>query len=468
MEKLCFLLALILQYKSNMAQNMPEIKKRSIKKFLSIIRPRFSLHYVSYTILIGIIIFSVVNVVHASLYSTTTPNPGHPWDELGYGAFQFTNDQTAFRTYTLPDADANILTDNATITVPEGGTGVATLTGIVKGNGAAAFSAATAGTDYQIPISLTTIGNNSASTFNTSTGALNVPNYTLAGLGGISLTGLSASSPLSYNNTTGAFSIQVANTSQGGYLNSTDWNTFNSSYRSTNFVAGTDYQIPISLTVLGSSGASTFNTSTGALNIPTYTLAGLGGQPAGSYLTSIAITSANGFAGSSSGGTTPSLTITTSISGLLKGNGTAISAATAGTDYQIPISLTTIGNNSASTFNTSTGALNVPNYTLAGLGGISLTGLSASSPLSYNNTTGAFSIQVANTSQGGYLNSTDWNTFNSSYRLANFVAGTDYQIPISLTVLGSSGASTFNTSTGALNIPTYTLAGSEDNQLVHI
>ena len=59
---------------------------------------------------------------------------------------------------------------------------------------------------------------------------------------------------------------------------------------------------------------------------------------------------------------------------MLKGNGTAISAATAGTDYQIPISLTTIGNNSASTFNTSTGALNIPNYTLAGLGGIATSG----------------------------------------------------------------------------------------------
>ena len=38
--------------------------------------------------------------------------------------------------------------------------------------------------------------------------------------------------------------------------------------------------------------------------------------------------------------------------------------------------------------------------------------LSATSPLTYNNTTGAFAIQVANTTQDGYLSSTDWNTFN--------------------------------------------------------
>lgn len=43
------------------------------------------------------------------------------------------------------------------ITVPYGGTGVATLTGIVKGNGSSAFSAAVAGTDYLAPPSGTAI-----------------------------------------------------------------------------------------------------------------------------------------------------------------------------------------------------------------------------------------------------------------------------------------------------------------------
>jgi len=50
----------------------------------------------------------------------------------------------------------------------------------------------------------------------------------------------------------------------------------------------------------------------------------------------ISVASANGFAGTSSGGTTPALTLTTSISGVLKGNGTALSAATAGTDFVAP------------------------------------------------------------------------------------------------------------------------------------
>jgi hypothetical protein len=56
---------------------------------------------------------------------------------------------------------------------------------------------------------------------------------------------------------------------------------------------------------------------------------------------------------------------------------------------------------------------------------IGLTSLSASTPLSYNNLTGAFSIQQANTSQSGFLSSTDWNTFNGKQNvLTNPVTGT--------------------------------------------
>jgi len=40
------------------------------------------------------------------------------------------------------------------------------------------------------------------------------------------------------------------------------------------------------------------------------------------------------------------------------------------------------------------------------------TSISATSPIFYNSGTGVISIQVANTSQNGYLSSTDWNTFN--------------------------------------------------------
>lgn len=52
-------------------------------------------------------------------------------------------------------------------------------------------------------------------------------------------------------------------------------------------------------------------------------------------VTAVSVASANGFAGSSSGGATPALTLTTSITGMLKGNGTAISAGANGTDYTL-------------------------------------------------------------------------------------------------------------------------------------
>ena len=88
----------------------------------------------------------------------------------------------------------------------------------------------------------------------------------------------------------------------------------------------------------------------------------------GGSVTTVSVVSANGFAGSvATDSTTPAITLTTTITGVLKGNGTAISAALAGTDYQAPISLTTTGNSGAATFTTNT--LNIPNYTLTGLGG---------------------------------------------------------------------------------------------------
>lgn len=51
-------------------------------------------------------------------------------------------------------------------------------------------------------------------------------------------------------------------------------------------------------------------------------------------VTSVSVVSANGFAGTvATATTTPAITISTTVTGILKGDGTAISAATAGTDY---------------------------------------------------------------------------------------------------------------------------------------
>jgi hypothetical protein len=55
----------------------------------------------------------------------------------------FTGPTTAVKTFTLPNADATILTTNAAVTVGQGGTGATTLTGLLQGNGTSTVTAVT-------------------------------------------------------------------------------------------------------------------------------------------------------------------------------------------------------------------------------------------------------------------------------------------------------------------------------------
>jgi len=64
----------------------------------------------------------------------------------------------------------NITTLTTALTVPNGGTGATTLTGVLKGNGTSAFTAATAGTDFIAPNTATTF--TATQTFNGSSSAL--------------------------------------------------------------------------------------------------------------------------------------------------------------------------------------------------------------------------------------------------------------------------------------------------------
>jgi hypothetical protein len=59
-------------------------------------------------------------------------------------------------------------------------------------------------------------------------------------------------------------------------------------------------------------------------------------------VTAVSVVSANGLAGTvATSTTTPAITLSTTVTGMLKGNGTAISAGTAGTDYVAPGTATT-------------------------------------------------------------------------------------------------------------------------------
>jgi len=77
-------------------------------------------------------------------------------------------------------------------------------------------------------------------------------------------------------------------------------------------------------------------------------------------VTAVSVASTNGFAGTSSGGATPALTLSTSITGVLKGNGTAISAAVAGTDYVTPTGTETLTNKTLTSPTLTTPVLGTP------------------------------------------------------------------------------------------------------------
>jgi hypothetical protein len=210
------------------------------------------------------------------------------------------------------------------------------------------------------------------------------------------VTSVTGTSPVvSSGGATPAISMAAANGTTNGYLTSADWTTFNG--KGSGSVTSVSATVPSFLSITGSpittsgtlaisysgtalpvanggtgltagtSGGVLYYSATGTLAssalltqygvvygggagaAPVSTAAGTTGQvltattggaptwasPATSgTVTSVSVVSANGFAGTVATATsTPAITLTTSITGILKGNGTAISAAVANTDY---------------------------------------------------------------------------------------------------------------------------------------
>jgi hypothetical protein len=140
---------------------------------------------------------------------------------------------------------------------------------------------------------------------------------------------------------------------------------------------------------------------------------------AGGSVTSVSVVSANGLAGTVATATsTPAITLSTTITGLLKGNGTAISAAASGTDYAPATSGSSIlyGNATGGFNNVTIGTgVSFVAGTLSATGsGGTVTSVTGTAPVvSSGGTTPAISMPAATTSVNGYLTSTDWNTFNN-------------------------------------------------------
>ena len=141
--------------------------------------------------------------------------------------------------------------------------------------------------------------------------------------------------------------------------------------------------------------------------------------PTTGTVSSVSVVSANGLAGTvATATTTPAITLSTTITGLLKGNGTAISAATSGTDYAPATSGTSIlyGNGAGGFSNVTIGtgvAFSAGTLSATGSGG-TVTSVTGTAPVvSSGGATPAISMPAATTSVSGYLTSTDWTTFNN-------------------------------------------------------
>ena len=194
-------------------------------------------------------------------------------------------------------------------------------------------------------------------------------------------------------------SMPAADTTTNGYLTSTDWNTFNSKAPAT---SGTSI-----LYGNGTGGFSNVTIGTGV----SFVAGTLSATGSGGTVTAVSVVSSNGFAGTSSGGATPALTLSTSITGLLYGNGTALAATT------------------------------------------------VSAPLGY--TAGTLSITQSNTTTDGYLSSTDWNTFNNKQAVSAPVTKTaDFTVAATELWL-------INNKTGSTCTATLPTASSYSGRVLH-
>ena len=243
---------------------------------------------------------------------------------------------------------------------------------------------------------------------------------------------VSFSSPLSRSVNT--ISLPASTSSVNGYLTSTDWTNFNNkqslitpsntinkywngykdfvSLNTDSIIEGTTNKFysdartrnAFALTVTNNSGASTYSATTGILNVPTYTLAGLGGQ---SQLNGTGLVKATGTSISYDNATYLTGNQTITFSGDITGSGTT------------SVTTTVININGQKLASLSTGILK--NTTTTGVPSIAVAGTDYENPLLFSTplsrVTNTISIPVATTATNGYLNSTDWNTFNNKQTL---------------------------------------------------
>ena len=112
------------------------------------------------------------------------------------------------------------------------------------------------------------------------------------------------------------------------YAISAETNAAGADIRLTGSDAATD-----NLTIAAGANVTVTRTDANTITIASTATGGGGGT-----VTDVSVVSSNGFAGTVAGSTTtPAITLSTTLTGMIKGNGTSLLAATANTDYQAPL-----------------------------------------------------------------------------------------------------------------------------------
>lgn len=257
-----------------------------------------------------------------------------------------------------------------------------------------------------------------------------------------------ASSPLFINPATRNITIQQANGTQNGYLSFADWINFDGKQ---NALSGTGIVVSnggtityitnnsanwnqayndsiVSAAVTGTTTKTlTLTQRDGDVITTTWTESGGGGGG----LSSVGLSMPSAFVVSNSP-LTSNGTIQVQAAGTaleyIKGDGTlgTFPAVTGFVPYTGATQDVDLGSNditanaiiksggTSSQFLKADGSVDSSSY-------ITLASLLVTSPLIYDNLTGTFSIQQANSSQGGFLSSADWNAFNGKQDAGNYI-----------------------------------------------
>jgi hypothetical protein len=227
-------------------------------------------------------------------------------------------------------------------------------------------------------------------------------------------------------------------------------------------------RLAISLTTTGTSGVATYNSSTGVFNIPQY-------QAAGNYITALSGEATASGPGSAAVTLTNSAVTGKVLTGLnLTGGGSIVatdSILQAFGKVQNQISAMVGGVTYQSVWNASTNSPTLTSsvgtkgyyYIVNVAGSTNLNGITDWRVGDWAIFNGSTWDKVDNTdavsSVNGFTGAVSLTTANITEATNLYYTDLRARSAISLTTTGASGASTYNSSTGALNIPNYTLAG---------